>query len=404
MIYAIRNNEKLEGVYTEETFNSEWSKIKGLSIRCFKDEDIDKAKKWIYDKKSIERTKKRKEKASKKKVQAKKKKTLSSQTNTKPKRIKTIDALKKVRELLSEKNIVTGYGEDCTHEEFDIKVISYLCPWDRRVLEGYNGSVNCGCYYKCAKRDDKILENKEIYLKSIDKLIMELEKNPDLPQNFKVENGTLSESDKEILSKWDKEKEEKEKMLYKEISKYNRENRVSFVGCPKELISDLKYLSDNKCFDEDKFRDFEFCEDKIILTYLDWSDCEETTDIDCEDIHFSIMPSMDKSCYEIELGNGCVYMIENPITNENKQLLEDFYFKWKEYRKLNPDKYKDTLHDLLYADGEDCEDFEDLADKNIDKINDVESYPEDMKKILSQIECEICMFVDHCNGLFCLKG
>ena len=44
MIYAVRNNKELEGIYTEETFNSEWSKIKGLSIRCFKDEDMDKAK------------------------------------------------------------------------------------------------------------------------------------------------------------------------------------------------------------------------------------------------------------------------------------------------------------------------------------------------------------------------
>lgn len=65
MLYAIRNNDELEGVYTKETFNPEWAQINGLSIRHFKDEDRDKAEKWVYDKEALERAKKRKAKAKK---------------------------------------------------------------------------------------------------------------------------------------------------------------------------------------------------------------------------------------------------------------------------------------------------------------------------------------------------
>lgn len=208
MIYAIRNNEELKGVYSREEFKEQWSTIEGLSVRRFKDKDRKLAEQWLENKRAVNGRIKAYKKKKNPKQNATSKKVI-------PIGVKPIKAIKKVKELLEDKNIVTGYGSECKHQEFDLNVTCFLCPWDKRVLEGYDGSVNLGCYYKCEKQDNKILENKYVYLKAIDRLIVALEKNPNIHKDFKVENRILTMEEEKILTKWDKSRKKNKNYFIK---------------------------------------------------------------------------------------------------------------------------------------------------------------------------------------------
>lgn len=112
---------------------------------------------------------------------------------------------------------------------------------------------------------------------------------------------------------------------------------MKLIGCCEEIFKDFKYLNDNGFLSN--FKDFNFQENKIIYSYIDYNFCEEETEINSENIIFFIMPSITKDSYEITLGNGCCVVIEEPITDKNEKALRDFYNKCKTYKSKYSNKY-----------------------------------------------------------------
>lgn len=112
----------------------------------------------------------------------------------------------------------------------------------------------------------------------------------------------------EILKKSREEKRKKDKIE----KEYRRKYLIKVNGCSPEIFKDFKKLSES-C-NLTRFDDFDFNEDHIIYNYVDYDFCEEQTEINAENIIFSIIPSMDNKFYQIRLGNGCCVGINEPLT------------------------------------------------------------------------------------------
>ena len=303
--------------------------------------------------------------------------------NNQPKRSKkskNIEGLLELRRLLKEDNVVTGYYEDCAHESFKHKVSFYPCPWDSRVLNDSHKDVGCGCYYNCGKNNSKILENKDIYLEAIDKLISNLEQNQKWGMNGSKHEGILSNDSKKQINLWEERKEEEDRIRFEKEEKHREENEVTMIGCPPEFIQDLRRLHELG-FLEELGDDYEFMDDKIVYTYMDYYDfSEDKIEINTESIYFIMCPNQDNTELEINIGTGMVERIDIELTNKNREELLGFWKKWNQFKKDNPELYNKKSYS-----------FENITE-------------DDMKKILNILECETCLFTDHCDRIFCLKG
>lgn len=258
----------------------------------------------------------------------------------KEEQVRKMNGLLELRRLLDEENIVTGYGEDCIHSAFKHNVKFYPCPWDSRVLNGGDNSVECGCYYKCSKNNEKILANKEVYLSAIDKLIKLLEKDPTWGQQFSEtkREAILDSVDITQLKMWDKRKEKLDKEKYKEQELYRQENEVEMIGCPPEFLRDLKNLNDKGILDLGD--DYIFFDDKIIYKYFDMYDCiEEDIVIDTDTISFSMLPNKSKTELSLEIGTDCVFVHSIELNDSNKDTLLKFWEKWLLFKKKNTTLY-----------------------------------------------------------------
>lgn len=324
----------------------------------------------------------------------------------KEEQISKMNGLLEVRRLLDEENIVTGYGEDCTHSAFKHTMRFYPCPWDSRVLNGGEGSVDCGCYYRCSKRNDKILANKDVYLRAIDRLIGFLEENPTWGQQFDEtkREPILDSIDSSQLKLWDKQKEKRDNERYKEEELYRKENEVEMIGCPPEFIQDLKKLHDSSALDE-LGEDYIFLEDKIIYKYFDMYDgIEENIEITTESIWFSMLPDKSNSTMSLEIGTGCVCRHTLSLDENNKEKILEFWSKWKKFKQENPDLYtyeskkhyslsedeRNALIDLMNGDG--------LNANKIDYIGG--NYP---PEYVNGHLCDACLFESQCDRLNCLR-
>ena len=254
---------------------------------------------------------------------------------------KNLKGLKELRYFLSEKDIVTGYYEDCAHREFKSRVNFFPCPWDKRVQEEGESDVTCGCYYKCGKHNEKILYNKVIYLRSIDKLISLLENNPNWGKESKEKEGILNDIDKKHLYNWDKAYQLKKDIKLKERNALREINEVYLKGgCPVELFSDLKKLRTKGAIAPDMDIFWEFHDDKFI--YIDWYEgMEEKHESNNKNasLIMEFNPAKPHEGLHLMLGNGCMAGVKTIWNKRTEKLLTDFYFKWKQYRQLNPEKY-----------------------------------------------------------------
>ena len=310
----------------------------------------------------------------------KKRKTKQQKNNIKNKKpkisqeVKKMNALLELKRLLVEEDVVTGYGEDCTHEKFKHKCSFYPCPWDSRVLNDSDESVTCGCYYSCTKFDAKIIANKDVYVKAIDRLIANLNENPKWGDSFSPRKGIMNAEEKKQIDLWVKKKDEEDRRKYEEQEKYRKENEFKMIGCPPEFLKELKALNDDGLLDLGE--EYSFFDDKI--TYEDlWDfDCMEI-EINADTIWFSMYPNKERTMMTLEIGTGCVMRHELKLDSKNKGKLLNFWSKWK--------KFKDDNHELY------------------NKPKERTISDEDMAKWLSDLECEVCLFNEHCNRLYCLK-
>ena len=152
-------------------------------------------------------------------------------------------------------------------------------------------------------------------------------------KNLSDKHGTKPLLSREELKELDnvlKKVKEEERKKEKIEEKYRKKHLVKLNGCSSEIFKDFKNLND-KC-KLSGFDDFDFNESNIIYHYVDYDFCEEQTEINSENIIFSIMPSMDDKFYRITLGNGCCVVVNEPITEDNKEYLKEFYEKCKTYK------------------------------------------------------------------------
>lgn len=311
----------------------------------------------------------------------KKRKTKQQKNNIKNKKpkisqeVKKMNALLELKRLLVEEDVVTGYGEDCTHEKFKHECSFYPCPWDSRVLNDSDKSVTCGCYYSCTKFDTKIIANKDVYVKAIDRLIANLNENPKWGDSFSPRKGIMNAEEKKQIDLWVKKKDEEDRRKYEEQEKYRKENKFTMIGCPPEFLKELKALNDDGLLDLGW--GYSFFDDKIIYEECSWDfDCMEV-EINADTIWFSMYPNKERTMMTLEIGTGCMMRHELKLDSKNKEMLLNFWLKWK--------KFKDDNHELYNKPKERA-------------ISD-----EDRAKWLSDLECEVCLFNEHCNRLYCLK-
>lgn len=335
------------------------------------------------NKESINKTNTNIKNKSKSKNKNKKKKNNNQfNNNTKKKnKSKKIDGLLELRRLLKEENIVTGYAEDCVHEAFKRKVSFYPCPWDSRVLNDSHKDVDCGCYYHCRKNNTKILENKDIYLEAIDTLISNLEQNEKWGMDGSKHKGILNENSKKQLDIWQKRKDEEDRIRFEQEEKNREENEVTMISCPPEFMQDLIRLHKLgllENLDEDEYK---FMDDKIVYTYFDCYDFSENeVEITTDSIYFIMCPNQERTILEINIGTGMLERIDIELTDKNRKELLGFWEKWHKFKKSNPELYNNHSYS-----------FENITE-------------DDIKKALEILECETCLFTNHCDRVFCLKG
>lgn len=298
--------------------------------------------------------------------------------NKKPKiseELKKMNALLELKRLLVEKNVVTGYYEDCKHKSFNYKASFYPCPWDSRVLNDSDKSVTCGCYYSCTKYDPKIIANKDVYVKAIDRLIANLNENPKWGSSFSPRKGIMDIEDKKQVEAWQKKEDEEHRRKQEEARKYQQENEFKMIGCPPEFIKDLKTLNNEGLLNLRE--NYTFFDDKIIYEYHDWMYGGEEVEINTENIWFSMYPNKERTAMIFGIGTGCVIRYNLELNSKNKEKLLEFWSKWK--------RFKDDNHELY------------------NKPKERTISDEDRAKWLSDLECEVCLFNKHCNRLYCLK-
>lgn len=311
----------------------------------------------------------------------KKKKSKQQKNNIKNKKpkisqeVKNMNGLLEVKRLSVEEDVVTGYYEDCAHKKFNRNISFYPCPWDSRVLNDSDESVTCGCYYSCTKFDAKIIANKDVYVKAIDRLIANLNENPKWGDSFSPRKGIMNAEEKKQIDLWVKKKDEEDRRKYEEQEKYRKENEFTMIGCPPEFIKDLKTLNNEGLLNLGE--NFTFFDDKIIYEHYDWMYGVEEVEINTENIWFSMYPNQERTAMIFEIGTGCVISYNLELNSKNKEKLLNFWSKWK--------KFKNDNHELY------------------NKPKERTISDEDRAKWLSDLECEVCLFNEHCNRLYCLK-
>lgn len=322
-LFAVRT-DGFKGVYTYDEYMEKNLNTQNLSRRTFSKKEMDMAIAWtqgICTSSSLRE--KNKDNIELKNFQ------------------KKLKGLYELRSLLNDKDIVTGYYEDCINTEFTSKVSFFPCPWDSRVMIGGKRPVDCGCYYKCGKHNKKILENKDIYLRSIDKLISLLENDHKWGKEFEYREGIITDADKKHLELWDKKEQQIRDAEFKKRQELREKNEVFFKGgCPVELFADLKKLRQIGAISEDSDMFWEFYDDKFI--YIEWYDgleekIEHTKDNAALIMEFN--PDKPEDGLDLMLGGGCFCSVKTVWNENTSQAISSFYFKWKQYRKDNPTKY-----------------------------------------------------------------
>lgn len=226
---------------------------------------------------------------------------------------------------------ILGIGYFESREKFSS---TFACPFDNNLILGNihdSNDIGWGCSNRCELYSLTMSPtHKELLLtRHLENLKNDIYNTENLSQEHKTQPLLTDAELKELDIILNKAKEEKQKQWEIE-AEHEKKYLVKFNGCSLELFKDLKNLNDNNILT--KFEDFEFIEDKIYYHYIDYDFFDSVSEINKDNILFSIMPSIDNSHYKIMLGNGCCIMVEEEITKSNKKALKDFYNRCKAYK------------------------------------------------------------------------
>lgn len=147
---------------------------------------------------------------------------------------KDINGFKEIKRLLEEENIISGISESC--ECKDICLIHNFskdipCIWDERILFTKKGKPDFGCYHHCFLRKKKyrkiILNDKQLFIRSIDKYISFLENNPNWDKNTKRDMFFAANPYK-YYPKWKKLRKDNDTINIKIGFAYNKTSTLMF--------------------------------------------------------------------------------------------------------------------------------------------------------------------------------
>lgn len=150
---------------------------------------------------------------------------------------------------------------------------------------------------------------------------------------------------------------------------------VEFKGvCPVELFNDMYDLSKKGIL---KITDFIFKEDYIDAVYYDMWCQPDYVRIDEFRIWFGMYINEDVKKLILYVGpGGGEYIVQLDLSED----VLSFYNKWLVFKEDNP-KYEDF--------------------KVVPKSEPPSE--EELKIFMEQIKCETCLFINHCDGVFCLR-
>ena len=260
-----------------------------------------------------------------------------------------------VNKMLSSENIdkAIGYCKDMWSDDLfgmnycDIRNkfgILHECPFDNNAIVGavhHLSNIGWGCYYRC--RLHAVNSSLELKTRLLTQYLENVKNDVYRADNLSMEKEVprlLSKDDLRKLNVILQNNEEEKERLYQVKKEYEKDNLIKLKDCPNEFFKEFKYLNDNN-FLSDNFKDFKFLEDRITYTRVDCDFSEEQVEINNKCTVFSIMPSVDGHSYEITIGDGCCVTINEPITADNKESLENFYNKCKSYQVDSPVYYKE---------------------------------------------------------------
>lgn len=261
-----------------------------------------------------------------------------------------------------------------------------FCPYDKETLFGCNAKSDGGCFYRCQLQFMKY--DKEHRAKVL-KLFLE-----DI-QNDRYVTGQPTKAllnNKEIKQIEQINNKEKDKLRKKSEEQYRlrkkteisfKEHEIVFYGSHKdnilqemyydlaELIENLPYHQSNITVNK-KAKSFEFTETTGYFEVI-----QDSATLDNSAFTLSLFT-------DYQTGKDMFFF--SPFINEQAMAVfeatdkaKKIYYKWVDFKKQNPTK------NIYYNKAS----VQEILDTYISKIR--------------QIECETCLFADHCYGLNCLK-
>ena len=260
------------------------------------------------------------------------------------------------------------------------------CPFDKELIHGTTKPPkDCGCYYRCGV--SYLNNTPELKVDYLDRYLNLLEKdyyrrskflnlNKLKPLLTPKEEDFIETINEEIQKELEEKMNREYNLKFKSLNEL-KENMIVIHGSnkytlPQELLDELYEI-----IDSNSTIFYEAFDNKIEI----WDDYNHVIEKECTTSNCSISISL---YYDyLSECKSFAFAIDNyPLevnSFEADEKLEKFYEKWKDFKKLNRDKYNEPYKKTMQEQDEDYLDF------------------------VSNLECEICIFSNHCNGLFCLK-
>lgn len=288
---------------------------------------------------------------------------------------------------------LSGLCEDCWNYDvmgkpYDFQKYSNhkFCPYDKEILFGCGEKSSCGCFYRCQR--SFLIHGKEYREKVLKLFLDNIENNryvhrkPVKPLLNKEEVREVEKINKAAEAKIRKEAKKRAELGKKSAISLEK-NIITFHGShkdniPEEMYDDLAELIDGLPYN--------MC--NMIANKEDKS--FEYHDVDGYLNVYNEVATLDNSAFTLSLYRDYIeekdVFLFSPFKKENGVAMfeatdksREIYNKWLDFRKKNPTK------NISYNK---CS-VQEILDDYIAQIR--------------RIECETCLFTDHCYGLYCMK-
>ena len=273
-------------------------------------------------------------------------------------------------------------------EHYDWNKHSYhnFCPYDEEILFGCEIKSGWGCFYRCQR--SFMMHNKE-YREKILKLFLENIQDNRYAYGKPIKALLIKEDVKEV-EKVNKIEEARIRKEAEKIAKLGEksaisfeENTIIFHGSHKDNILEEMYYDLAELIEG---LPYDMC--NIIVNKEDKS--FEYNDINGYLQVYKELARLDNSAFSLSLFRDYIeekdVFFFSPFKKENGMAMfeatdksKEIYYKWSDFKKRNPTKNMNYNKSSV----------QELLDSYISEIR--------------QIECETCLFADHCDGLYCLK-